>query len=160
VPILHLWCQQGDTQDMTLTPPNPVTWRSMCMWRKLTWTLTPPPQPGQKCVFSKTFTTTGAVSPSLAQTCMYICILLSRSTSRWRYIEGRIEDSLPSWRLQVPQGAVPKDLIMGMQYSLPWLSGKIYSERWIEEPNLIFFEAPVLKTPQSPISWTRACPSH
>ena len=27
--------------------PNPVTWRQLCMWRKLTWTLTspPPPQP-------------------------------------------------------------------------------------------------------------------
>ena len=28
------------------TPPNPVTKRTMCMWRKLTWTLTsPPPNP-------------------------------------------------------------------------------------------------------------------
>ena len=25
--------------------PNPVTWRQLCMWRKLTWTLTSPPHP-------------------------------------------------------------------------------------------------------------------
>ena len=25
--------------------PNPVTWRRLCMWRKLTWTLTSPPHP-------------------------------------------------------------------------------------------------------------------
>ena len=25
------------------TFPNPVTWRRMCMWRKLTWTVTPSP---------------------------------------------------------------------------------------------------------------------
>ena len=27
-----------------MAPTNPVTWRNMCMWRKLTWTLTPPAQ--------------------------------------------------------------------------------------------------------------------
>ena len=30
------------------THPNPVTWRQLCMWRKLTCTLTSPPQPSDE----------------------------------------------------------------------------------------------------------------
>ena len=37
------------------------------------------PQPGQKCVFSKTCTTTGAVFPSLAETCGSVQSLVKRN---------------------------------------------------------------------------------
>ena len=69
---LHMTSVVHVTQVWTLTSPphpNPVTWRQLCMWRKLTWTLTSPPHPNpvtwrQLCMWRKlTWTLTCSPHP-------------------------------------------------------------------------------------------------
>ena len=59
------------TWTLTCPPhPNPVTWRQLCMWRKLTWTLTSPHHPNpvtwrQLCMWRKlTWTLTSPPHPN------------------------------------------------------------------------------------------------
>ena len=69
------------TWTLTSPPhPNPVTWRQLCMWRKLTWTLTSPPHPNpvtwrQLCMWRKlTWTLTSPPHPNPVtwrQLCMH-----------------------------------------------------------------------------------------
>ena len=77
--ILQLWYQQGETQ----------TWRSMRMWRKLTWTLThPTPQPKtwrSMCMWRKlTWTLTHPTPDPVTYACFQRARLLARFSRRWQ----------------------------------------------------------------------------
>ena len=58
--------------------PNPVTWRSMCTWRKLTWTLVPPlPDPFKNECFQNRARLLARFSPRLLKHLKPWKILLS-----------------------------------------------------------------------------------
>ena len=88
------------TWTLTSPPhPNPVTWRQLCMWRKLTWTLTSPPHPNpvtwrQLCMWRKlTWTLTSPPHPNPVtwhQFCMHqFQEQLASNQQKWQKRRGR-----------------------------------------------------------------------